>query len=133
MGRQCRKDIENGWGSSQVRSHRGAAYRSGTDARHGASCHCGDSRTDDTAEAVEAEQDGLGSAVSNLNGEEGILVERRVLSCAEAWSGVLFGAVATDIVIRQSHPRPLTERRNIEKPENQSLWGIPLPGSAVAE
>ena len=32
----------------------------------------GDSRTGETAEAVEAEQDGLGSAVSMLTGEEGI-------------------------------------------------------------
>ena len=37
---------------------------------------------DNEAEAVEAEQDGLGGVVSLLTGEEGILGERRILSCA---------------------------------------------------
>ena len=42
------------------------------------------SRTGDTAEAVEAKQDGLGGVVAILTGEEGILGERREFACAAA-------------------------------------------------
>ena len=38
-----------------------------------------------------AKPDGLGGVVSMLTGAAVILGERRILSCAAAWSGVLFG------------------------------------------
>lgn len=53
-------------------ANRVAAYRSGTDARHGASCHyCGAGLMTQRRRSP-AKPDGLGSAVSNLTDEEGI-------------------------------------------------------------
>jgi hypothetical protein len=59
------------------------------------------SRTDDSAEAVEAEQDGLGSVELLLTDEEGIYAEGGEFSCPVAWSGVLFGAFAGENANRQ--------------------------------
>ncbi len=71
--------------------------------------------------------------MSLLTGAAVILGERRELTCAEVLAGVLFVVFAAVTANRQSHPRLLTGRRKHREPENQSLWGIPLPGSAVAE
>lgn len=70
----------------------------------------GDSRTDDSAEAVEAEQDGLGGAVSMLTGAAVILGERREFSCAAAWSGVLLVVFRGEALNRHFFSHGLTIR-----------------------
>ena len=69
------------------------------------------SRTDDTRRRSPAKPDGLGGVVSNLNGAAVIFSEGGILSCAAAWSGVLFEAFIAQTMNRQSHSRLLTGRR----------------------
>ena len=74
--------------------------RSGAE-RGGACAITAKQEDDNEAEAVEAEQDGLGSVELLLTDEEGIYAEGGEFSCAVAWSRVLFGAFAGENANRQ--------------------------------
>ena len=62
------------------------------------------------AEAVEAEQDGLGGMVAMLTDEEGIFGERRNFSCAAVLAGVLFIAFRGEALSHHFFSHGLTIR-----------------------